>query len=110
VHQLPDDNRYNKQWDTNIRRDEIRRIPVPLEENGESDNQRDDGRSDEAKPRCVRLERALPRQRVARQALRPHSSMEAHEAETQRGPRNQARDGTEVDEPTERLRGTAGAE
>ena len=92
VYQLPYNDWHYEKWDTNIRRDEITRTPVALQEDRESSDQRNDSGSNETIPRGKGLEGALPRQAIPAESLRFHSSMEADEAETQCSPGDQARD------------------
>ena len=81
VHQLPYNDRNNEKWDANVRRDEIARTPVALQEDRESSDQRNNSGSDETIPCGKRLEGTLPGQAISAESLRLHSSMEADEAE-----------------------------
>jgi hypothetical protein len=50
VHKLPDNDRHDKEWYTNIGGDEISRTPVSFQENWEPCDQGNDGRPNEAIP------------------------------------------------------------
>ena len=97
MHQLPNDDRHDEKWDTDVRRDEVTRIPVALQEDRETSDQGYDSRSDETIPRGKRLEGALPRQAIPAESLRFHGSVEADEAETQCSPGDQASNSAEAD-------------
>lgn len=108
--ELPSDDWDNEDGNTDIRSDEVGGIPVAFEENGESGHKGDDGGSDESHPRRIRLQRALPRQRVAVDALRFERGIEANVAEGERGPCDQTSHGAEIQKPAEGLRGAAGSQ
>lgn len=109
IPELPANNGNNENRNANIGRNKIRRVPVSLEENGKSCNQRNYGRHDKAKPCGIRLQRCLPRERFSADILLLHCSIEADIAETKRCPGNETGDGAEIQKPGESLRCTTGS-
>lgn len=85
-------------------------VPVAVEEDGKARDEGDDDTSNEAVPSREGLERSLPRERVAVDTLDLAALVEPDKGEAERRPGDQARDGREVLQPRERLRGAATAE
>ena len=110
MHKLPHDDGNNKDGNADVGSDEIRSIPIALEEHGEPGNEGDDDCADEAEPGRVGLERGFPRQSVAADALHLHGTVEADVAEAEGTPGDQTSDSAEVQKPGEGLGGTTSSE
>lgn len=105
--QFPTQDWHNENRNANVRSDKVRCAPVALEEDGETGNQRDDGRSNEADPCGIWLEGRFPGQCVPGDTLCFHRGVEADVAEGESGPCDQPSNGTQVEKPGECLCGTA---
>ena len=63
--------------DIDIRRDKRFSIPVSVEEYSVTTEEQEDGERDQRRPGCVRLERGLPWEIIARDFLFLHTKIEA---------------------------------
>lgn len=94
--------------DIDVTGDEGFGVPVARQEGGVAARQQQEDEHDQREPRRVRLEGPLPRQLVARDALRPAAVVEAQVDEADDGPGHQRSDRDEVLQPREGRRGAAG--
>lgn len=93
--------KYENERDIEVRREERLGIPVAFDEDGVASGEKNDRERDEAGPRCVRLERTLPWEFIAADALLLHTIVETEVDEANNDPVNEGSSRNEILKPTE---------